>query len=92
MASASPASIAVRKASSTRASAAALAAVIDECGADGAGFPPFAEREGRSQLAAIRDEAEAAGVFGVPSFLLEDGDLYWGREHLARIRELLAAA
>ena len=73
-------------------SAAALAAVIDECGADGAGFPPFAEREGRSLLAAIREEAEAAGVFGVPSFLLENGDLYWGREHLARIRELLAVA
>ena len=31
-------------------------------------------------------------MFGVPSFLLEDGDLYWGREHLPRIRELLAAA
>jgi hypothetical protein len=40
----------------------------------------------------IRAEAEAAGVFGVPSYLLEDGDLYWGREHLPRIRELLDAA
>jgi hypothetical protein len=26
----------------------------------------------------------------VPSFLFDDGDLYWGREHLPRIRELLA--
>jgi hypothetical protein len=24
--------------------------------------------------------------------VLEDGDLYWGREHLPRIRELLAVA
>jgi hypothetical protein len=24
--------------------------------------------------------------------LLEDGDLYWGREHLPRIRELLTIA
>jgi 2-hydroxychromene-2-carboxylate isomerase len=31
-------------------------------------------------------------VFGVPSFLFEEGDLYWGREHLGRIRELLTAA
>ena len=28
-------------------------------------------------------------TFGVPSFLLEDGDLYWGREHLPGLRELL---
>ena len=27
----------------------------------------------------------------VPSFLFPDGDLYWGREHLPRIREMLAA-
>jgi 2-hydroxychromene-2-carboxylate isomerase len=37
-------------------------------------------------------KAEDAGVFGVPSFLLEDGDLCWGREHLPRIRELLTVA
>jgi hypothetical protein len=29
-------------------------------------------------------------VFGVPSFLFPDGELYWGREHLPRIREILA--
>jgi 2-hydroxychromene-2-carboxylate isomerase len=71
-------------------SPAALAAVLTECGADATGFPAFLEGEGRRQLESIRHEAEAAGVFGVPSFLLEDGDLYWGREHLPRIRELLA--
>jgi hypothetical protein len=31
-------------------------------------------------------------VFGVPSFLLDGGDLYWGREHLPRIREILTVA
>jgi 2-hydroxychromene-2-carboxylate isomerase len=41
-------------------------------------------------LQRIQQEAEAQGVFGVPSFLLDNGDLYWGREHLPRIRELLA--
>jgi 2-hydroxychromene-2-carboxylate isomerase len=66
-----------------------LAALLDECGADGSRFPDFAAAEGRKQLAAVQLEAEAAGVFGVPSFLLEDGDLYWGREHLPRIKELL---
>src|SRR6185436_12972593 len=72
-------------------SPAALMALITECGADASGFPAFAENEGRRRLSQIRAEAEAAGVFGVPSYLLEDGDLYWGREHLPRIRALLAA-
>jgi len=69
---------------------AALAAVLRECGAEAGPFPAFLEGEGRQQADDIRREAEAAGIFGVPSFLLEDGDLYWGREHLPRIRELLA--
>ena len=73
-------------------SAAALAAVLGECGADSRGFSAYLGGEGRQHLEAIQCEAEAAGVFGVPSFVLEDGDLYWGREHLPRIRELLAAA
>jgi len=72
-------------------SPAALAAVLTQCGADVSGFPAFLGAEGRDQLQQIQREAEAAGVFGVPSFLLEGGDLYWGREHLPRIRELLAA-
>jgi 2-hydroxychromene-2-carboxylate isomerase len=70
----------------------ALAAILRECGADPEGFVAYLAGVGRSLLQQIRREAEAAGVFGVPSFLLEDGDLYWGREHLARIRELLTQA
>lgn len=67
-----------------------LSAVMAECGAPVAGFEAWLTGEGRAELLAIQHEAEAAGVFGVPSFLLDDGDLYWGREHLPRIRELLA--
>lgn len=70
----------------------ALAGVLTECGGDASAFSDFLEGEGRQLLQDIRSEAEAAGVFGVPSFLLDDGDLYWGREHLPRIRELLSAA
>jgi 2-hydroxychromene-2-carboxylate isomerase len=69
--------------------AAALAAVLEEAGADTADFAAFLDGEGRRQLDTIQREAEAAGVFGVPSYLLDDGDLYWGREHLPRIRERL---
>jgi acyl-CoA synthetase (AMP-forming)/AMP-acid ligase II len=73
-------------------SPAALTAVLAECGADPGGFAAFLERAGRRELEEIMRAAEDAGVFGVPSFLLDDGDLYWGREHLPRIRALLTAA
>jgi 2-hydroxychromene-2-carboxylate isomerase len=48
-----------------------------------------ARRAGRIELDTIRESAEAAGVFGMPSFIVE-GELFWGREHLADIREKLA--
>ena len=70
----------------------ALADVLAQAGANTAEFFAFVEGDGRQRLAAIQQEAEAAGVFGVPSYLLDDGDLYWGREHLPRIRELLTVA
>jgi 2-hydroxychromene-2-carboxylate isomerase len=71
-------------------SPAVLAALLGEIGADTSGFDRYIESEGRQKLRDVQREADAAGVFGVPSFLLPDGDLYWGREHLPRIRELLA--
>ena len=33
-------------------------------------------------------EAEAKGVFGVPSWLA-DGELFWGLERMDRVKELL---
>jgi 2-hydroxychromene-2-carboxylate isomerase len=67
-----------------------LAAVLAECGADTKEFAEFLNGEGRRELQQIQQAAEAAGVFGVPSYVLEDGDLYWGREHLPHIRALIA--
>ncbi len=69
---------------------AVLSTLLDQCGADGSAFPDYAEGDGRRSLKQVQDAAEASGVFGVPSFVLEDGDLYWGREHLPRIREILS--
>ena len=68
-----------------------LAALLAECGADASDFAAYTEGEGRKRLAEVQAEAEAAGVFGVTSFLLEDGDLYWGREHIPHIIEKLRA-
>lgn len=64
-----------------------VAAVLDEAGADGAGFADHAE-DGRARVAAISRAAEETGVFGVPSFVL-DGELFWGNEHLPDIRAML---
>jgi len=50
--------------------------------------PTIAVHHGRV-VDTIRESAEAAGVFGVPSLIVE-GELFWGREHLAEIREKLA--
>ena len=68
---------------------AVLAAVLLEAGADASAFAAYAAGEGRQRLVEIQRAAETAGVFGVPSFLLDDGSLYWGREHLPLIKELL---
>jgi 2-hydroxychromene-2-carboxylate isomerase len=68
---------------------AALQAIVAEAGADAAEFAAFLPR-GLAQVAAIAQAAEADGVFGVPSFVI-DGALFWGSEHLSDIHELLAA-
>ncbi len=68
----------------------ALGDVLQRAGADVTGFEAFLQAEGPVELKAVQEAAEARGVFGVPTFLFPDGDLYWGREHLPRIREILA--
>lgn len=69
----------------------AMTEVLRCAGADVSGFDAFANGEGRDELLRIQETAEAAGVFGVPSFLLDNGELFWGREHLPRLREILSA-
>jgi 2-hydroxychromene-2-carboxylate isomerase len=68
---------------------AVIGAVLSEAGADGGGFAGYAEA-GRAAVAEISRAAEAQGVFGVPSFVL-DGELFWGREHIPDIKDMLVA-
>jgi len=68
-----------------------LTNVLSECGADSSSFAEYAAGDGQRELLEAQRDAEAAGVFGVTSVLLEDGDLYWGREHLPRIKQLLTS-
>ena len=65
--------------------------VLQRAGADVAGFEVWLAGDGRKELKAVQEAAEARGVFGVPSFLFPDGDLYWGREHLPSVRGRLTA-
>jgi 2-hydroxychromene-2-carboxylate isomerase len=64
---------------------AALARVLAEAGAGG--FEAFLP-EGLARVDAIGRAAEADGVFGVPTFIL-NGEMFWGGEHLPDIRALL---
>ncbi len=69
-------------------STAALTAVLAEAGAPGPGAFATQPAGLRTQVATISRDAEAMGVFGVPSFLI-GGDLFWGSEHLDDIRHML---
>jgi 2-hydroxychromene-2-carboxylate isomerase len=63
--------------------------VLAEAGADLSGFAAYRTGAGRADNDRIQAQIFEAGVFGVPSFIV-DGELFFGREHLPRIRWLLA--
>jgi 2-hydroxychromene-2-carboxylate isomerase len=69
---------------------AVIEAVAREAGADVSGLRNWMDGPGRAEHDRLRAEAEALGVFGVPTFVL-DGELFWGREHLELIRMRLRA-
>ncbi|HLW71860.1 MAG TPA: DsbA family protein [Candidatus Binataceae bacterium] len=68
---------------------AAITAILKESGAPVEAFPDFLAGEGRAELERITHEAESAGVFGVPTFVI-DGEVFWGGDRLWMVREKLA--
>jgi 2-hydroxychromene-2-carboxylate isomerase len=66
----------------------AVERVLEEAGADTAGLSDWFDGEGRSELGRVIEEADALGVFGVPTFVL-DGELFWGGDSLPLLRERL---
>ncbi len=62
--------------------------VLDQAGARVRGFAEYAAREGRELHDHIQRTAFDAGIFGVPTYVV-NGELYFGREHLPRIRWML---
>jgi 2-hydroxychromene-2-carboxylate isomerase len=69
---------------------AVVEAALQEAGAETVGFAAYLAGPGRAEHDAIRAAAEEAGIFGVPSYVV-DGELFWGRENLPAIRERLLA-
>ena len=65
--------------------------MLTEAGADVGGIADYLVGPGRAEHDAIRAAAEEAGIFGVPSYVV-DGELFWGRENLPTIRERLLTA
>jgi 2-hydroxychromene-2-carboxylate isomerase len=65
-----------------------VAHVVDESGTSAAAFFDFLDGTGREELARIAEAAEAAGVFGVPTFVI-DGELFWGGDRIWMVQEKL---
>ena len=66
---------------------AAVATLLAEVGAP-PGFTDFLAGEGGFEHDRLRGEAEALGVFGVPTFVF-DGELFWGGDRIGLLRERL---
>ncbi|MFN5512490.1 MAG: 2-hydroxychromene-2-carboxylate isomerase [Burkholderiales bacterium] len=68
----------------------ALATILSGLGLDADAFEIFTTVGGPAQLAAIQTEADAQGVFGVPTVVFE-GELFWGGDRLELLATRLAA-
>lgn len=67
---------------------AVIEAVLAEAGADAKGFLTDALGPGRARYEEMQRQIFEAGIFGVPGYVVE-GEYYWGREHLPRVRWIL---
>lgn len=66
-----------------------VAAVLAEAGVPTAGFAAYLAGEGRLYHDELQDQILDQGLFGVPTYVIDD-ELYFGREHLPRVRWHLA--
>lgn len=72
--------------------AGAIRTYVVKAGAEGATFDDLIESgDGARQCKEITTQAETRGVFGVPTFALEDtGELFWGTDRVWLLRERLS--
>ena len=64
---------------------AVIEALLDESGVATPGFRGYLEGEGRAEHDALQAQLLPAGVFGVPTYVI-DGQPFFGREHLPYVR------
>ena len=64
---------------------AVVAAVLREAGADMTGFDDYLQGPGRKAHDQLQEEILDLGCYGVPTYVI-DGEVYFGREHLPRVR------
>lgn len=64
----------------------AISEVIASLGGSAADFHAYVEGSARSENARIIDEAEALGVFGVPTMVF-NGELFWGGDRIDMLIE-----
>ena len=68
-----------------------LERVLGEAGADVAGFADYLHGPGRELHDHMQAEIFAAGIYGVPTYVIGD-DFFFGREHLPMVRWLLTGS
>jgi 2-hydroxychromene-2-carboxylate isomerase len=66
-----------------------ISGVIAEIGGSPKHFERYAEGPGRKEHDAVIEEAEALGVFGVPTMVF-NGELFWGGDRIDMLIERLA--
>ena len=64
---------------------AVVLSVLDEAGVDTAGFESYLQNQGRIEHDELQQTILDKGYFGVPTYVI-DGETYFGREHLPRVR------
>ncbi len=67
---------------------AVIEGVLEEAGATTIGFRSYVSGEGRALHDTIQHAAFDAGIFGVPTYII-DREMLFGREHLPRLRWML---
>lgn len=65
--------------------ASVIETLLAEAGFDTTGFADYLAGEGRVLHDELQDQVLDAGYFGVPTYVV-DGEAYFGREHLPRVR------
>lgn len=65
-----------------------VASIVAEAGGDRAGFLDYLDGRGREEHDVLQNALHPAGLFGVPSYVV-DGEIFFGREHLPAVRWIL---